>query len=602
LKEVRKVGKRLGKNPIDYLLPNGSLPQPVSGYFHPSHDPWDLEPSETTKEENEDSNPVKGIFGNLNFLLESYFSVLSAGGSIAVGTGYRSVARRLLERVEGIFARDLGAEGAGWPEVLEYLRGGRQRPFLCVLPVRAVLARQEEESAGQNTAQELAASVVAGVQIKPPMSKVKQWLEEIEQVLKASGPEPEDDAIKEASAEATEANDKMQIEIIEGILRNNTEQPQFKNFRNYLSDTSRITLTQRALRRLYHDHPTEAITQPIAALFLLLHPDLHPILQALANVTEAELDLINSGRFDAFLDGSNNVVARDEEEELATITALDRRLWDVLEGLEDEIEELRTKTLVVRRAIKSRKEIIRARQPTLASSINSISSRPTTPALEEEWVRNLPTLNLPITPDDSASNIPSHRRRKQERADRSPKDDEERRRERKKEKKERRVDEKKLGFSLKEFAIKSGEFGGTLMDGDRSDVDTLSSKRRRRRDRDRERSSSRHRDRRGECGSVPEEEEEEATGRERKERNGGREDREKDRKDDRERDRKDRRESRSDDKDRRDRREDKDKERDTKAREKEFDTESLRLRAMKLFKLGGDKKEEEQKGVETDKR
>jgi hypothetical protein len=86
-------------------------------------------------------------------------------------------------------------EGVGWADVLEYLRGSRQKPFLCVLPVRGILARKEGEEkvvGGQEQAcrtRELAESVVAGVKVKPAMTKVEQWLEEVEQVLKSAGPD-----------------------------------------------------------------------------------------------------------------------------------------------------------------------------------------------------------------------------------------------------------------------------------------------------------------------------------------------------------------------------------------------------------------------------
>lgn len=581
LKEIRKVGKTLGQNPIDYLLPNGSLVAPVSAHFHPTHDPHSLTPPPPPPPSS-DANPVAGIFGNLNFLLNSYLAILEAGGSLAVGTGYQSVARKVLERVENLFTRNLGVDNVGWADILEYLRGSRQKPSLFILPVRGILARREprrdEESVvggGEAlleptaTTRELAESVVAGVKVKPAMTKVEQWLQEVQQVLKASGPEDGcspsgNDCLK---AQIDDEEDQIVCEIVEGILRDSMEdsESQILNFRYYLENRALISNMRRALTRLYRDHPPEAITAPIVALYLLLHPELHPLLQALANISDSELELINSGKFDGFLDGSTNVVGRDEDEELAIITNLDTRLRSVLEGLETEIEELHNRALVVRRALKSRKECIVRRRPPTSASVSSRSGSPAgvggsqrkssgqfkpddmdpedqasrRRAEEEEWMLNVPTLRLPITPDDSASNISFNRRRRQERANKVNREDEEQRhkeKERKREKKEKKAEEKEKEkekekptksikeekspaenklFSWKNFSIKSGEFGpGAAADGDKSDDgDTMTSKRKKRREREggesrreshreRERERSRNRERCAECGSC----------------------------------------------------------------------------------------------------
>ena len=508
LKEIGKVGTSMGKSPIDYLKPNGSLPAPVSPYFHPSQDPSSLDPPPGGETE------VDGIFGNLNYMLESYLSILSSGGSVAVGTGYRSVARRLLERVEGMFARDLGVPGIGWAEVLEYIRGERTKPPLCIIPVRGLLSRKEEEKSELSHDEpvdhkDLAESVVAGIKQKPAMGKVAEWLEQVGNVLK------EEDSSAEArqlaiSQEQEEEEDRIVCEIIEGILIKNTEEEQLDQFRHYLENSSLIASTSLALSRLYPENTLASITPPIAALYLLLHPDLHALLAATANVTSAELDLLNSGRFDAFLDGASNVVARDEEEELNVITALDKRLWTVLEGLENQIEDLHTRALVVRRALKSRKEIITKKQKLLNPS--SPVSRSSSPAPkvnrpdaddarahdEEDWAHNVPTLNLPITPDDSASNIASNRRRRKERS--SALDDSGSRREKSGSKREKsrlkKVDEEgKPGFSPQRISVR--EYGGTV-DGE-SDLpeSQMTTRRRRKKDRDgestRTRSKSRHR-------------------------------------------------------------------------------------------------------------
>ncbi|KAI5788318.1 hypothetical protein EDC01DRAFT_595739, partial [Geopyxis carbonaria] len=555
MKDVRRVGKHLGQNPIDYLIPNGSLPAPVSGYFHPLHDPYSLEPPPSMCGDDPDANPVAGIFNNLNTLLDSYLQVLSSGGSLAVGTGYRSVARRLLERVEGMFARDLGVDGAGWAEVLEYTRGGRPKPVLCVLPVRGLLSKGKDDDTvlheQPNATKELAESVVAGVREKPATGKVEQWLEQVEIVLKTS----EDDnphGEQQLTKEEMEEEDRVVCQIIEGILATNTAPDQIKNFRRYLENVSLVNRMRLALARLYPEHPIETINAPSVALYMLLHPELHPLLLAISNVSEAELDLINSGRFDAFLDGSSNVVARDEDEELTTLTALDKRLWSVLEGLEDEIEDLHTRALVVRRALKSRKDCISKKRPSNPSSSRSASPvqslsksnlldkeaedelRDVVRDLEDEdWHLNVPTLHLPIMPDDSASNITFNRRRRKERADKLTRDESERKKE--KEKKREKKDAK-------------------LKKGESEAADTLLSSSRRKKKRDKDdrsvREKSRTRDDGASCTTAKGDKDEKEHKEHREHRHRERKDRDEHR--ERKEERKERKEAAKEDKDTKD--------------------------------------------------
>ncbi|KAI5820701.1 hypothetical protein BZA77DRAFT_83026 [Pyronema omphalodes] len=481
---VRDMGKQLGKTPIDYLLPNGSLPAPVSGYFHPTHDPCNLDPPPGMQGDDE-VNPVEGIFGHLNFLLENYLQILSAGGSIAVGTGYNSMARRLLDQIGHVFGRDIEVDGVGWADVLEYLRGGREKPFLCVLPVRGLLARQEAAASvvggrGDDkmaSARELAESVVGQVKIKPAMVKVEQWIAEVEAVLRMNDP---NDNFTEPLTKQEEQEERLVCEIIEGTLRNNIkEENQIKQFRRILEDRKFNSKIRLGMTRLYSDYSADSITAPIAALYVLLYPEMTRILLALADVFEDELELINSGRFDSLLDGSTNVVARDEEEELEVITNLDRRLWTVLESLEDELEDLHSKALIVRRALKSRRECIAQKRPTPVNSPSPEARRDEKERRraeeEQEWAINVPSLNVPIEPDDSASNITFHRRR-QEKANKELDRVEEEKRRRKE--KKRSVSDDHRHF-LNRFSV-NGPVSAINEEGEKSDAGTSTRRRKKR--------------------------------------------------------------------------------------------------------------------------
>ncbi|KAI5801057.1 hypothetical protein FPQ18DRAFT_252461 [Pyronema domesticum] len=483
---VRDMGKQMGKTPIDYLLPNGSLPAPVSGYFHPTHDPCNLDPPPGMHGDDE-VNPVEGIFGHLNFLLENYLQILSSGGSIAVGTGYNSMARRLLDQIGHVFARDIEVDGVGWADVLEYLRGGREKPFLCVLPVRGLLARQEAAAAsvvggrGDDkiaSTRELAESVVGQVKIKPAMVKVEQWIAEVEVVLRMNDP---NDNFREPLTKQEEQEEHLVCEIIEGTLRNNIkEENQIKQFRRILEDRQFNSKIRHGMTRLYTDYSADSITAPIAALYVLLYPEMTKILLALADVFEDELELINSGRFDSLLDGSTNVVARDEEEELEVITNLDRRLWTVLESLEDELEDLHSKALIVRRALKSRRECITQKRPTPVTSPSPESRRDEKERRrveeEQEWAINVPSLNIPIEPDDSASNITFHRRRRQEKANKELDRVEEEKRRRKE--KKRSVSDDHRHF-LNRFSG-NGPVSAINEEGEKSDTGTSTRRRKKR--------------------------------------------------------------------------------------------------------------------------
>ncbi|EPQ65362.1 hypothetical protein BGT96224_419 [Blumeria graminis f. sp. tritici 96224] len=130
---------------VDYLMRNGGLARSVPKSL--------IAPvSKSTSQQSTRQPPlvpisVDRIFSSCFSLLEQYETVLSKNGSLAVATGYRSVARRLLDRLEVIMGRDLSTEGCkcimcqhpdlapaekpkglGWGEVLEWSAGRKELP------------------------------------------------------------------------------------------------------------------------------------------------------------------------------------------------------------------------------------------------------------------------------------------------------------------------------------------------------------------------------------------------------------------------------------------------------------------------------------------
>jgi hypothetical protein len=469
-----KLGVALGRQPIDYLILNGSLDAPVSENFHPYQEPNSLTPSPRS------DLPVAEVFANLNHLLDAYLRILSNGGSMAVGTGYQSVARKLLQQVGGVFARDVGVDGVDWSDILGYIRGETQKPCLCVLPVKGLLhnnidtatvlsgAEPNQDLALQPT-KELAESVVAGVKEKTATGKVEEWLEEVEKVLRRQQPPPSPTLSTMSEEIEYEYEDEVVTQIIEGILPTPV---QIDVFRSYLADRPYLAATKSALMRMYPQHTPVSITKPIVALYLLLHPELHPVLKAIGGLSDAEMELISSGRFDGFLDGSSNAVPRDEAEELGCITDLDKKLWHVVEILEEEIEELHNRALIVRRALKERKDNIAKR---VKRRVQDSEYGDTTvinggedaeddderddllpPLPVEEWDGGKSIL---LGPEDSASNVNFSRKRQEARREKDEREESEKRRAEKRERKElkRRDEDRRISkFEFDDDAAAAG--------------------------------------------------------------------------------------------------------------------------------------------------
>lgn len=509
---------------VDYLLQHGGLQRPVSISFSPQRDPHHIDyiPGNTGDIPEVSYSPINvnsgcddsaadrsslTVFTPLHCSLDAYAQILASGGSIAVGTGYRSVARRLLERVEALFARDIGLP---WGETLEWLRGKRRRerlPALPVLPVRSLLKKAASgvdegeaptilgNNQGEDSRHLLAPPPAVPLQ-QPPAdgqgvhqmlaegekirtkTKVEEWLDETETVISTTinnntpnsgpmglsngrtndvagifyvtvanqfhashqNPQAHDTLQDVASTTSQEEEEEKLVSSIVMELLN--ESPlQKEHYAQYLNDNALLERTMLSLRRLYPSFHPQTITRCIAALYLLLHPDLHPVLEAISKITKGELDLLNSGRFDGFLD-EKDVIPADEEKELEALETLDGNIFRTMEQLEDEIEALHVRAEELRRKLRVRKEAI-ARKMVLAGKEKESGGTTTSGAMEQfggplgrqnsitttplvkhvqlpppppksdyfEGLDRESTLN-PIMPDDSASNYGSRHRRR----------------------------------------------------------------------------------------------------------------------------------------------------------------------------------------------
>ncbi|KAI4122386.1 MAG: hypothetical protein LQ347_006516, partial [Umbilicaria vellea] len=134
---------------VDYLMRNGGLPQPVSKTLLGAVQPVLINTAYQAQPVSSTAAQVEKFFAPFNGLLDDYTKVISRNGSLAVATGYPSIARRLLDRLEAVFARDISSEvctcvmcktvsvergdaddqrGVSWGEILEYVCGRQELP------------------------------------------------------------------------------------------------------------------------------------------------------------------------------------------------------------------------------------------------------------------------------------------------------------------------------------------------------------------------------------------------------------------------------------------------------------------------------------------
>ncbi|KAI9847234.1 MAG: hypothetical protein M1838_000970 [Thelocarpon superellum] len=333
---------------VDYLLQNGGLIRPaprtllaVAPSALPTHSSNFSTPSRTPAP----AGPAADtIFTPFQRVLQDYHTVLSKNGSIAVATGYKSVARRLLDRLENVFARNISAEGCtcvicqtqrpserseepavGWGEVLEWVSGRRELPIWPAFDFAGLGApiKQIDGRMGWGPARSPRPSQESGRASVPPIDadvpeefhehyvrQSQKTMRSVDQWLTA---QPET-----AAAPPIEVDDEtLTFTILTHLSKE--EQPLFSALLSTPStvpappgaweaglarsgSNSRAEVLVRssvALQRLYR--LTTPPRDPETAVFLLKQPTLHPLLAALASINSSEWDVLTSGRFDGFL-------------------------------------------------------------------------------------------------------------------------------------------------------------------------------------------------------------------------------------------------------------------------------------------------------------
>ena len=398
---------------VDYLMQHGGLPQPVSrtlaGALPPVPGP-SLNPPNPAQ--------LERVFHPFHDLFDKYDTVMSRSGSVAVATGYRSVARRLLDRLEAVFARDISSEkcscflcqvstetnmdlederGVSWGEILEYVCGRQDLPHWPPFAMDSTQNGLGISAPDQNPPmQKLDIDVPEEFrdhyvrQSKKTKQTVDKWLQS--QPYQASSPpqDVDDDTLTFAMLTRLDAEQRPLFSSLVGVAPSRPMSTTGEPVANPTSDL--LHQTGLAIQRLYRLGSTPR--DPESAMYLLTNPSLHNVLATLAAISDGEWDLLVSGRFDGFLRsgaddgpvpaalppsrgpsrgppsriGTQSIppsrgptpattgapVILDEETEIATLAEIEREIFLSMETLENAFEALHLKAETVRRVMRER--------------------------------------------------------------------------------------------------------------------------------------------------------------------------------------------------------------------------------------------------------
>ncbi|KAF2013634.1 hypothetical protein BU24DRAFT_434607 [Aaosphaeria arxii CBS 175.79] len=303
---------------VDYLLQHGGLARPVPRSLLAAIDnaPVTAYSHYTSPRVSPpQAQDVRAVFTPLQKLLDDYNKVIDTNGSLAVATGYRSVARRLLDRLEAVFARNISSEncpcimcldephltqeedGVNWGEILELVSGR------CDLPHWPPLDNEPTEGLGidlEDPCQKVDIDVPEEYrahfarQSRKTKQSVQSWLSDQQE----SAPEEVDDeTLTFAMLTRIEQEQRpLYYALLYGLdyLPNPRSNIEGKDV-----SPPAITKAALALQRLYR---LRALPRnQLVVMYLIKNPDMHNILATLSAVTKQEWEILVSGRFDGFL-------------------------------------------------------------------------------------------------------------------------------------------------------------------------------------------------------------------------------------------------------------------------------------------------------------
>ncbi|KAL3475213.1 hypothetical protein BJX99DRAFT_247731 [Aspergillus californicus] len=299
---------------VDYLLHNGGLNYQVPKTLLQCTGPSDQNQFQSHRS-------AFKIFEPFNRLLDDYQSVVNKNGSLAVATGSRSVARRLLDRLEAVFARDISCEscrclmceheeqfedlpsGVSWGEVLELVSGRRELPNWPPFILTTELGDGADVSGEEHIPmQKMDIDVPEEYrdhflrQSRKTKLAVDRWLtEQVEQPTNA--PEEVDDETL-TFAMLTHLGTE-QRPIFCALLGISSTSPTPRPDGQPRTRPPALTSSSFAIQRLYR--LSSLPRDPEAAMYMLNNPAIHHVLATLAAISDDEWDILISGRFDGFL-------------------------------------------------------------------------------------------------------------------------------------------------------------------------------------------------------------------------------------------------------------------------------------------------------------
>jgi len=398
--------------------------------------------------------------------LDDFIGVMNKNGSIAVATGHRSVTRKLVDRLEQTFGRNLasstctcvicqalqtptGNSTTNWIDVLELLSGRTplpQWPPFTLLTTEADLGPTKIDI--EAPMQRLDVDVPDEYrehyirQSKKTKVAVQNWLA-CQPEDHASPPSSVDDETLVFAMVTHLAQDQRStfMALMRGLSTLPPSRAPTPVVQPQDANPTFIPQTSIALQRLYH--LPKPPRDPETALFLLKNPSLHNTLATLSSLTKNEWDTLISGRFDTDTTSTPAASTRsstnpDAETEMRTLADVEMQIYTGMEALEDAFEALHAKAETVRRALRERgaglAAAARAEALDAKLGISASVGRMCGDAVgtieesenEQDGRRRMRNVDVDdstsdvvseLAPDDSASNIgfvERHRRRRRE--------------------------------------------------------------------------------------------------------------------------------------------------------------------------------------------
>lgn len=302
---------------VDYLMQNGGLNQSIQKTLLQAGQPVQA-PAQTA------SAQVDRFFAPFHNLLDDYTKVIARSGSLAVATGYRSIARRLLDRLEAVFARDISSEtctcvvcesspitdedlqdqqGVSWGEILEFVCGRQELPQWPPFVLNSLQNSLGISTENQKPMQHLDIDVPEEFrdhyvrQSKKTKQSVDRWLDSQPDSPISAPTDVDDETLTFAMLTRLEPEQRPIFSSLVGVA---PSRPQSRASTPLMAPrSSLLETTGLAIQRLYR--LTNTPRDPESAIYLLINPSLHNVLATLAAISDHEWEILTSGRFDGFL-------------------------------------------------------------------------------------------------------------------------------------------------------------------------------------------------------------------------------------------------------------------------------------------------------------